>query len=390
MASHDPVTGQESGLTGARQSTAAPGVVVVYRCNPNSNRRGHESLTRLEIARKLAAIKGFGYGGEFDSACQYDAPLYFVPSETISAFNLAHSLGIRCEHDLFGGVVPYPFVATKTITHGLPDAGVPAPYGWSTAFAQRVRDVVLPGYSVFTAQDARIACERLLKQGCVRLKKASGIGGLGQAVITDSNELEEHLDSVTAEELLRDGLVFERNLADVETHSVGQVRVGTLLATYYGTQRLTHNNRGQEVYGGSNLTVVRGDFDALQRLDLAPEMRTVIAQAGTYHAAAMASFSGMFASRCNYDVAQGRDDQGQWRSGVLEQSWRAGGATGAEVAALEVFRADPAINVVNASTTEIYGDSPVMPTDAIIYFSGVDDHVGMLTKYARLESYANA
>ena len=46
----------------------------------------------------------------------------------------------------------------------------------------------------------------------------------------------------------------------------------------------------------------------------------------------MAAFPGLFASRCNYDVVTGADGVGKHHSGVLEQSWRAGGASGAEIA----------------------------------------------------------
>ena len=67
---------------------------------------------------------------------------------------------------------------------------------------------------------------------------------------------------------------------------------------------------------------------------------------------------------------------------MLEQSWRIGGASGAEIAALEAFRADPALRVVRASTVEVYGEAPTPPPDAIVYFSGVDERVGPLTKYA--------
>jgi len=97
----------------------------------------------------------------------------------------------------------------------------------------------------------------------------------------------------------------------------------------------------------------------------------------------------MFASRCNYDIAQGVDQEGRWYSGVLEQSWRMGGASGAEVAALEAFRNDPSLSVVRASTTEVYGESPTLPSGATVYFQGVDGKVGQLTKYARLEEYGN-
>ena len=91
-------------------------------------------------------------------------------------------------------------------------------------------------------------------------------------------------------------------------------------------------------------------------MDLAGEVRMAAEQALAYHRAALLFFPGMFASRCNYDVAQGIDDGGQWRSGVLEQSWRIGGASGAEVGALHALQDDPELRMVRASTHEVYGD----------------------------------
>ena len=87
-------------------------------------------------------------------------------------------------------------------------------------------------------------------------------------------------------------------------------------------------------------------------------------------------------------MAQGVDDSGAWRSGVLEQSWRIGGATGAELAALAAFDADPALRVVRAATTEIYGGAEP-PPDADVYFHGVDRHVGPITKYTRTLPHAD-
>jgi hypothetical protein len=298
-------------------------------------------------------------------------------------------VGVRSEQDMFGGLVPFPFVATKVLTHPLPEPHSAAPPGWSFAFASQAQAAVLPGYSAFSMKDARSAGLELLRTGPVRIKKPSGIGGLGQSVVTDAAQLETALEAFDPGEIAREGVVLEQNLVDVATHSVGQVRVGELVATYYGTQHLTRNHQGEEVYGGSDLVVARGDFDALLALDIEDKMRIAIAQACCYHNAATASYPGMFASRSNYDIAQGRDEQGAWHSGVLEQSWRIGGASGAELAALEAFQADPALNVVAASTTEIYEERPSMPAGACIYFQGVDQQVGPLTKYARCEVHAN-
>lgn len=361
--------------------------VVVYRRRRDTS--AHEQASLVEAARRIAVLRGEVFGGAYDPAAAPAGPLYFVPNDTLTA-DEAGALGIRDAQGLFGGVVPHPFVATKCITHPLAPGGTAAPAGWTDCFASRVRDVVLPGYSVFSRSDALDAGLRLLASGPVRLKKPSGIGGLGQSVVCDRNGLEQELERLDAGELSRLGLVLERNLVDPDTCSVGQVRVAGMTATYFGRQCLTADNSGQEVYGGSVLTVVRGGFEALMELPLEDSMRLAIEQARTYHTAAMECFSGMFASRCNYDIAQGADEDGRRHSGVLEQSWRLGGASGAELAALAALQDDPSLRVVRASTTERYGERHAAPHGAELYYAGNDDKVGPIIKYAMLERHGDS
>lgn len=369
-------------------SRSPRGNVVLYS-NTTSNRPGsHESVSRAWVAGRLAGLKGYEDAGEYDASVRYRGPLYFVPGETLVNLETANELGIRTEDDLFGGVVPYAFVATKAITHPLVDAQASAPEGWSHDFGRRVADSILLGYAAFSLDDARRAGERLLKGGPARVKQSRGIGGRGQIVVTETRELDAALDDMEAEELARYGIVIEQHLEQVATYSVGQVRVAGLMATYCGTQRLTQGNDGHTVYGGSDLLVVHGDFDALLGLEHAPEVRLAVEQACKYDAAAAEEFQGLLASRRNYDVARGRDPGGQWRSGVLEQSWRIGGASAAEVAALEAFRADPDLRAVRAATVEVHGECEP-PPHAIVYFSGKDERVGPITKYAIVAPYGN-
>jgi hypothetical protein len=374
----------------AGEAATVPGVVVVHSMRDAENSRGHESVTRIEIARKLAALKGYDFAGDYDASACYAGSVYFVPSDTVIGIETALEMGIRSDKDLFGGVAPYPFVATKVITHPLFDPGAYAPAGWSSTFGQCVRHAVLPGFAAFTLHDARRAGLRLLQRGPVRVKLAQGIGGRGQAVATDAGALDALLGAMDADELARHGLAVEQDLVDVTTCSVGQVRVGRFLVSYYGIQRSTPDNSGATVYGGSTLVVVRGGFDVLLRLGLSTEARLAVAQARAYDAAAMKHFPGLFASRRNYDVAQGLDADGRRCSGVLEQSWRIGGASAAEVGAFEAFRADAALRAVRASSTEIYGASETPPPGATIYFRDIDDRVGLITKYATVEPYVDA
>ena len=376
--------------TTPNEPQASPGVVVEYSPDERSYRHAHERVTRSEIAKRLATLKGFEYAGEYDPSAGYSGPVYFAPSDTLVGVQRANELGIFGEHDLFGGVVPHAFVATKIITHPLVEPDAWAPAGWSHEFGRRVADAVLFGFSVFTLKDAHRAGARLLERGPARIKPVRGTGGRGQTVVSKSTDVDAALNRIDPAELSSGGLVLEENLVNVITYSVGQVRVADLVATYYGTQRLTPDNSGTAVYGGSDLIIVAGNFDALLGLDLSEEVRLAIAKARAYDRAALECFPGLFASRRNYDVARGLDANSQWRFGVLEQSWRIGGATGAEIAALEAFHADPALHVVRASTFEFYGESEPPPPNATVYFRGTDECIGPITKYTLVDPHEHA
>ncbi|HYZ32667.1 MAG TPA: DUF3182 family protein [Crenalkalicoccus sp.] len=371
----------------ARGRPAVRGLAVVYSADGRGFAHRHERATRAGIAERLAALMGVTFAGEYAPSGRGASPLYFVPSDTLVGPEAA-ALGVRGEHDLFGGVVPHLFAATKAITHQLVRPDAHAPTGWSHEFGRRVRDIVLRGFAAFTLEDARHAGMILLESGPVRIKPARATGGHGQTMVTSVAGLEAALGAMDGMELGGCGLVVEEHLADVTTYSVGQVRVADLVASYYGVQRLTPDNGGASVYGGSDLVVARGGFDALLPLDPPEGARIAVAQARAYDAAATECFPGLFASRRNYDVARGLDADGHRRSGVLEQSWRAGGASGAEIAALEAFRAEPALRVVRASTVEAYGGSVAAPPPhATVYFRGVDERVGPITKYALIEPH---
>ena len=108
------------------------GIVVTYAVDEGLTR--HEVAGRVAVARSLAALKGFEFGGGYEPSLQRSersSRLYFVPSETLSGHEAAR-LGIRGADDLFGGVVPYPFVATKTIVHPLAGRDAQRPQGWQS------------------------------------------------------------------------------------------------------------------------------------------------------------------------------------------------------------------------------------------------------------------
>lgn len=343
------------------------GLVVTYGEAPTE----HEMAGRRAVARALAALRGYEFGGSYEPRLRNNGHLYYVPAATLEAAE-ARALGIGGENDLFGGVVPHCFVANKTIAHSLGDRAARAPDGWLDVFPAEVRDVVLPGFSAFTREDAARAAKTLLACGPVRIKPGYGIGGKGQIVVETDADLASALRGLDARAVAREGVVVEQNLEDATTYSVGQVTVGDLRASYCGTQKTTRDNRGELAYGGSDLLVARGGYEDLLALELPEVMRTAIAQAQRFDAAASA-YAGLIASRRNYDVLRGRDRDGNWHCGVLEQSWRIGGASGPEVAALGAFRADPGL-----------------PPGAIVHFHGDDSVAGPIAKYTLVEPHAHA
>jgi hypothetical protein len=366
-----------------------PRPVVTYQTNRSRAPAGHDVVGRRAVAERLAATLGTTYRGDYDGREAYDAPPYFVPDDALERPR-AHRLGITTPDDLYGGVVPQAFVATKAITHGLVRPGAAAPEGWSPDMAPRVEGAVLRGYTAFTRDDALAAVRELL-DGCgVRLKRCDGIGGGGQDVVHDLDAATRVLDAIEPEALEATGIVVEENLAGVTTFSVGLVLAGPLTLCYCGTQRTVRNGQGHEVYGGSTLDCVRGGFDALAALALPDDVREAVVLARRYDQAALASYPGVYASRRNYDVARGRGRDGSARAGVLEQSWRVGGASGAEVRAIEAFLGQSSLDRVRASTVETYEADPRVPDGAFVYFRGTDAHGTPLTKYATLANDGDA
>ena len=339
----------------------------------------HEKVVLSAVAESIARLNGYGYAGIFDANKHSTANLFFVPDDTL-ILDEARNLGIRSPRQLYGAVVPYPFAKTKAITHQLVNALATRPYGWSAAFAENVSNAVLPGYTAFNADDARSAAMRLLSLGPVRIKDPLGDGGHGQIVVSTIAELNAFLENLPTEKIACHGLVFETDLRRVTTRSVGYTMVGDRTIAYHGTQRSVTNNHGVSAYGGSHLICVRGGWAELINLPMDTKTRLAITQARTYDYNAN-KYPGFLASRRNYDVGQGFDGRGQWRSGVFEASWRSGGASTAELAALTALAQDSALQVVEVTSVKHFGKPRKPPAGAAVHFCGNDPDDGPITRY---------
>ncbi|MBT2371295.1 DUF3182 family protein [Pseudomonas fluorescens] len=359
-------------------------MVVAHSVRPDAPL--HEVETNRALARWLAQILGLKYGGSYNPDLHAGRDLYLLPTQTLVGPAQARQLGVKGPEDLWGGYVDYDFICTKAISHGLLNKNALAPEGWSPLFSERIRNVVLDGLSVFALEDARPAATHLLYTGPIRMKPVHACAGRGQEVIKSIDQFDAILARPDMAQLFTEGVVLEQDLRDVVTHSVGQSFIGDHVFSYCGDQYLTEDGQGEEVYGGSNLLVVKGYYEDLLKLELPDDVRLAIQQAQLFDSAADEAYPGFYASRRNYDIAQGLDSDGKRRSGVLEQSWRMGGASSAEVAALQSFINNPELRMIQVSSVETYLDQP-LPPDAIEVYRGSAEHSDFLLKYVTVKSY---
>lgn len=377
-----------------RLADAKSGSRIAVAFPRRHNAPPHESASQEALARKLAGVLELDFIEDYRPGEYPPGGVYYVPSRTLVrpvSLQPAEQFiqGIRGDEDLFGGIVPHAFVATKAITHALLHPDAAAPEGWSHAFAHDAGPAVLLGITAFSIGDARLAGLRLLALGPVRIKPVRASGGRGQILAADRRQLDEALDRQDEGEIAQYGLVLEEHLQQVETYSVGQAHVGGMAMSYAGTQSLTPDNSGLQVYGGSSLLCVRGGYEELLALPMDANWREAVRLARMYDVAAQRCYPGLFASRRNYDVARGRDARGRIKTGVLEQSWRAGGASFAEACALEAFQNAPERSVVRAYTCERYGSEHSPPREAQLIYRGDDPETGFITKYGAVEPHGN-
>jgi hypothetical protein len=344
----------------------------------------HQRCARAVLGKCLAELTGGVFTGEMSGEADSDVEPYFLPADTLTIEEAAQ-LGINGEGDLFGGVVPHPFVASKAIAHSLVSSTASAPPEWNAGFSEAIAGIVLPGFTVFARDDAEAAGRELLRTGPVQVKATGGFAGFGQSKVASEEELQGELNKLDWDEIGKVGLVLEHRLNDVSAFSIGQVRVGGTTASYYALQKETANEYRDNIYVGSSLLAVRGGFEDLLALDFSDDVRTSIERACAFDAEVDRHFPGFFASRRNYDVIRGFGGNGRPVSGVLEQSWRVGGASAAEMLVLLALRGDPELTQVKARTVEVFGELADVPHGALLLYRGVDPKAGAITRYAIAE-----
>lgn len=363
---------QQVTRTTATRWSALPVEISVTECG--DGRDPHELAVLHCAAGRLAAL--FGARRLAAAAPLPPCGRYWIPSATLSRRE-ASALGVSDGSQLWGGIVPAAYVATKLVSHPRRGRRAAAPKGWIDIIG--LEDCTLPGWSVFCRDDALAAGLELLRGGAVRLKHPQARGGQGQRVVRSEEELGNWLDAASPQSL-QQGLVLERDLAESTTFSVGfSTLPGGHRIAYVGTQRNLITPQGVAGYGGSRLEVVRGGFAELEAT-LRPGKARAAVQAASRYDAVIRHAYGVVASRCNYDVIAGVDRLGRRHHGVLEQSWRFGGASMAELLAIERFTLLPGLQRVVAETVESFAGERV-PAGAVMTWRG---DARSPCKYARI------
>jgi hypothetical protein len=129
--------------------------------------------------------------------------------------------------------------------------------------------------------------------------------------------------------------------------------------------------------------VCAGSWEDLLTVVVEENVRFGVLQGRVYDEA-MAAYPGFVASRRNYDIGQGFDDQGAWRSGVFESSWRIGGASPAELLAIVAFLEDPDLSMLEACHYEKFGELHNLPENSTVHFRGEDPQAGPVVRYTTL------
>lgn len=309
---------------------------------------------------------------------------YYLPSHTLLSHE-ALTLGIKSLQDLYGGVVPYSFLLHKTLSHPLHHTSMDSPEGWNNDLGLALKPYVLEGYSVFNTQDALWAAQGMVHNGPLRIKLATANAGRGQWIVSNHEEAVDLFNQAQFQALFEQGVIIEEALDNTVSFSIGQTEIGSHLISYCGEQEVTIDLKGQTTYGGSTLFVVRGGYAQLEAALSFDKHREALHLVKQYEKHIFNAFPQLYASRRNYDVLQGVNAKSQMRLGVLEQSWRVGGASMAELLALEAFAADPNLQTIRTWTRERYvSDASAIEKSDLLYCVAAEQ-TGWLIKSAGVE-----
>ena len=324
---------------------------------------------------------GWTFGGEYDAGAAYADPPYFVPHDALLATQARRSASAARR---ICSAASCRMRSSRPRRSRIRCVGrdAAAPDGWSHAFAARVGDAVLRGYTTFSRADARRAAAALLREGPVRIKcvRASAAPASTSRETRRKSTRRSPRSTRASSRTRRD---VEENLADVMTFSVGCVECGGEAIAYCGTQRTTRNRAVTTCTAARRSTSCAAASPRCSQASCRPTAAAAVELARAYDDAAFAH------------LPRGVRVAAQLRRAVRPRRRRpphvpacssSRGASAARAAPRWSRSARSARrrsrSSVRCATVEIYDDACPVPAGAFVYFRGVDAHVGPLTKYA--------
>lgn len=304
---------------------------------------------------------------------------YIIPPKTIDRSN-ATSLNIRSREDFYGTTVEDLSHVGKSILH--PSISDTTPHFYSSDFASAVSDLVLPGIVSFSKEELiSLFAEGLVCNG--RLKLPDKSDGHGQYSINGLRQLKRALHEIPDSDIQKMGIIFEENLKNPQTLSVGFAQLGRDVFSFIAEQK-DDESEGRNRYLGAKVLVRKGSINELLTIPhLSHDQINAVHKSSAFYDAY--SYFDPIASRLSFDCLRGTDRQGNKISGITDITGRLGGTCPALMQAALEMKSNPNISTVLAEVTLNYDPNEILPEEqnAVIYV----DHPTLRISSKIYESY---
>lgn len=253
--------------------------------------------------------------------------------------------------EFYGALVEDRSHVGKAILHPALSRNVPRFY--SSEFAQRVQDFVIPGFTAFHKADVAEAFPGIQNDEYdYRLKLPDESDGYGQFPIHDTASLQRILESLNGHEVAEKGVVLEANLHEPTTISVGYAMLGRDQYSFIAHQK-NDDSEGRSRYRGAEVTIIRGTLKGLTGITSPQSERGHAVEIARKFYDALSLYN-VVASRLSFDCLHGFDNNGYIRRGVTDITARLGGTCPALILAAHEFKKKPGIATVSAEVNLNY------------------------------------
>lgn len=291
---------------------------------------------------------------------------YVVPAKTVDMETSAR-FNIRTVDDFYGTMVDSLFQVGKSILHPVVSG---APKFYSSSFAERVRNLVLPGCSAFSMDDLLRGYDRYAGNGFgLRFKQSNESDGLGQRSVTSRESLLKQAAVLDPRALCEEGVVLEADLLEARTISVGFARIGQDTFSFVAKQKndmVGEKGTARSRYLGAQVLVVKGDImELLLKGDcsfIGPDESRAVAKAVRFNRIYQEEVRPL-ASRLSFDVLFGFTNHGDRLCGITDITGRLGGTCPALLTAALRFKEMPATRLVKAEVTLNYHPDRILPEE---------------------------